>query len=69
MKYARMFDPRKQYIFRKRLLARIEKDCDKYEWVNEVDGRKVKPLSLYFGMCEGNVVMCFWCEEIKGNVY
>ena len=68
MKYARSFDPRKEYVFRKRLLARIEKDCDKYPFVNEIDGKKVKPLSYCFGICEGHVVMCFWCEEIGGEV-
>ena len=68
MKAARMFDPRKEYVFRKRLLARINKDFDKYPFVNEIDGKKVEVLSYCFGMCKGYVVLYFWCEEIEEEV-
>ena len=46
----------------------MNEDFDKYPFVNEIDGKKVKPLSYCFGMCERYVVMCFWCEEIGGEV-
>lgn len=68
MKCAREFDPRKEYVFRKRLLAKTNKDLDKYPFVNEIDGKKVEVLSYCFGICERYVVLCFWCEEIGGEV-
>ena len=68
MKRARSFDPRKEYVFRKRLFARMNENFDKYPFVNEIDGKKVEVLSYCFGICERYVVMCFWCEEIGGEV-
>ena len=69
MKRARSFDPRKEYVFRKRLFARMNENFDKYPFVNEIDGKKVEVLSYCFGICERYVVMCFWCEEIGGEVF
>ena len=64
MKAARMFDPRKEYVFRKRLFAQSNKDFDKYQFANKLDSKKVEVSSYYFGMCEGYIVVCHWCEEV-----
>ena len=64
MKAEKEFRGNKQYVFRKELHARMNEDCD-YPWVKEIDGHKVKVLSLRQGMCNGYVVLPNWCEEVE----